>query len=120
MAHLRVTPLSCLSLLFFLIFTCFPFKRGSSCFFVHLYTYRYISLLAFVSEFYSCCFFRSRCSMEMWCPDDTGRDCLDWFGFGREYDSTPQSRVEAPRLLKNGASPVCIVVVVVVVVVPDA
>ena len=33
---------------------------------------------------------------------------------GAEHDSTPRSGVEAPRLLKNGASPDCIVVVVVV------
>ena len=36
---------------------------------------------------------------------------------GGEHDSTPQSGVEAPRLLKNGASPYCIIVVVVGVVV---
>ena len=24
------------------------------------------------------CFLRSRCSMEMWCPDDTGRDSFGW------------------------------------------
>ena len=26
------------------------------------------------------CSLRSRCSMEMWCPDDTGRDSRDWVG----------------------------------------
>ena len=26
------------------------------------------------------CFLRSRCSMEMWCPDDIGRDRWDWVG----------------------------------------
>ena len=36
------------------------------------------SLLALVSEFN--CFLRSRCSMEMWCPDDRGRDSWDWVG----------------------------------------
>ena len=33
---------------------------------------------ALVSEFN--CFLRSRCSMEMWCPDDIGRDSWDWVG----------------------------------------
>ena len=37
---------------------------------------------------------------------------------GGEHASTPQSGVEAPRLL-NGASPDCIIVVVVVVVVSE-
>ena len=32
----------------------------------------------FVSELN--CFLRSRCSMEMWCPDDIGRDSWDWVG----------------------------------------
>ena len=26
------------------------------------------------------CFLRSRCSMEMWCPDDKERDSWDWVG----------------------------------------
>ena len=58
-------------------------------------------MLALVSEFN--CFLRSRCSMEMWCPDDIGRDSWDWVGrlLGREHASTPQSGVEAPRLLKR-------------------
>ena len=34
--------------------------------------------MASVSEFN--CFLRSRCSMEMWCPDDIGRDSWDWVG----------------------------------------
>ena len=42
--------------------------------------------------------------MEKWCPDDTGRD--SWVGLGEsmlggEHASTPQSGVEAPRLLKR-------------------
>ena len=57
--------------------------------------------------------------MEMWCPDDTGRDCWDWVGptaWGRACFNSPRVRW---RLLacSNGASPDCIVVVVVVVVV---
>ena len=41
-------------------------------------SYKKVLLLAFVSEFN--CFLRSRCSMEMWCPDDIGRDSWDWVG----------------------------------------
>ena len=40
--------------------------------------FKYFFLLALVSEFN--CFLRSRCSMEMWCPDDIGRDGWDWVG----------------------------------------
>ena len=42
-------------------------------------------MLALVSEFNF--FLRSRCSLEMWCPDDIGRDSWDWVG------------PEGPRLL---------------------
>ena len=35
-------------------------------------------MLALVSELN--CFLRSRCSMEMWCPDNIGRDSWDWVG----------------------------------------
>ena len=40
--------------------------------------FKYVLLLALVSEFN--CFFRGRCSMEMWCPDDIRRDSWDWVG----------------------------------------
>ena len=55
-------------------------------------------MLALVSEFN--CFLRSRCSMEMWCPDDIGRIAGIGLGrlLGREHASTLQSGVEAPRL----------------------
>ena len=33
-------------------------------------SFKYVLMLALVSEFN--CFLRSRCSMEMWCPDDIG------------------------------------------------
>ena len=41
--------------------------------------------------------------MEMWCPDDIGRDSWDWVGppAGGEHASTPKSGVEAPRLFKR-------------------
>ena len=48
-------------------------------------------LLATVSEFN--CFLRSRCSMEMWCPDDIGRDSCDWVGppaWGRACFNSPE------------------------------
>ena len=55
-------------------------------------------LLALASEFN--CFLR--CSMEMWCPDDIGRDSWDWVGplaWGRACFNSPEwsggsSRVE--------------------------
>ena len=66
-----------------------------------------------VSEFN--CFLRSRCSMEMWCPDDIGRDSWDWVGlpaWGRACFNSPEwGGGSSP--VKNGASPDCIVVVVV-------
>ena len=48
-------------------------------------------MLALVPEFN--CFLRSRCSMEMWCPDDTGRDSWDWVGspaWGRACFNSPE------------------------------
>ena len=48
-------------------------------------------MLALVSELN--CFLRSRCSMEMWCPDDTGRDSWDWVGppaWGRACFNSPK------------------------------
>ena len=49
-----------------------------------------------VSEFNKRCFLRSRCSMEMWCPDEKGRESWDWVGPPWEHDSTPQRGVD-PR-----------------------
>ena len=77
------------------------FRRKSFFFSVFLYFFQIFFLLALVSEFN--CFLRSRCSMEMCCRDDIGRDSWDWVGppaWG-EHASTPQSGVEAPRLLKR-------------------
>ena len=96
------------SFLHFLISECFLFsffifaKEKVSSFLFSCISFKYFLLLAVVSEFN--CFLRSRCSMEMWCPDDIGRDSWD-LGLGRllggEHASTPQSGVEAPRLLKQ-------------------
>ena len=52
-------------------------KKNCSFFF---FSFEYVLLLALVLEFNSECFLRSRCSMEMWCPDDVGRD--GWDGDG--------------------------------------
>ena len=68
-------------------------------------SFKKFSLLAIVSEFNGRCFLRGRCSMEMWCPDDIGRDGWDWVGpHTWEHDSTPHSGVETPRLLKRSFS----------------
>ena len=83
---------------FFFLFSCISFK--------------YVLLLALVSEFN--CFLRSRCSMEMWCPDDTGRDSWGWVGPPTWERACFNSPEWGWRLLacQNGASPDCIVVVV--------
>ena len=53
-------------------------KRKVSSFLFSCISFKYVLLLALVSEFN--CFLRCRCSMEMWCPDDIGRDSWDWVG----------------------------------------
>ena len=56
----------------------FIFSQESFFFLFSCISFTYFVLLALVSEFN--CFLRSRCSMEMWCPDDIGRDSWDWVG----------------------------------------
>ena len=68
----------------------FPKKKVSS-FLCSCISFNYFLLLALVSEFN--CFLRSRCSMEMWCPDDIGRDSWDWVGppaWGRACFNSPE------------------------------
>ena len=57
--------------------------------------------------------------MEMWWPDDIGRESWDWVGPPAWGESMIQlTRVGwSPLACENGASPDCIIVVVVVVVV---
>ena len=64
-------------LMFFIFFFHFPEEKVSS-FLFSCISFKYFLLLAFVSEFN--CFLRSRCSMEMSCPDDMVRDSWDWVG----------------------------------------
>ena len=82
--------------LHFLNFQCFSFsfihfsEEKSFFFSFFLYFFQFF-LLAVVSEFN--CILRSRCSMEMWCPDDTGRDSWDWVGppaWGRSCFNSPE------------------------------
>ena len=77
-------------LMFFIFF--FHFDRRKSFFFsFFLYFLQIFFLLALVSEFK--CFLRSRCSMEMWCPYDIGRDSWDWVGppaWGRACFNSPE------------------------------
>ena len=62
---------------FIFFFSFFPKKKFLLFFFLYFFQIFFL-LLALVSE---CnCFLRSRCSMEMWCPDDIGRDSWDWVG----------------------------------------
>ena len=120
MAHLRVTSLSCFSFFFFILFLFFLRKLFLFC----IISFKYVSLLALVSEIncgcflheekvssflFSCisfnyffllalvsefnCFLRSPCSMEMWCPDDIGRDSWDCAGpptWGRACFNSPE------------------------------
>ena len=70
-------------------FSFFPKKKFLLFFFLVLSNIFF--LLALVSEFN--CFLRSRCSMEMWCPDDIGRDSWDWVGppaWGRACFNSPE------------------------------
>ena len=64
---------------FHFLFSFFLKKKVSS-FLFSCISFKKVLLLALVSEFDCSCFFRSRCSMEMWCPDDIGRDSWDWVG----------------------------------------
>ena len=75
-------PFSCFPFLFSFIFFHFPFSvlLEKMCFVFFPLFFKYMPLPAFVLGFYKRCFLRSRCSMEVWCPDDTGRDSWDWVG----------------------------------------
>ena len=86
MAHLTV--ISAFMLFIFLFMGCrvflsfcfslvFPSSFSFLSFFV-IYSSNF-SLLALVSVLKKC-FLRSRCSMEMWCPDDIRWDSWDWVG----------------------------------------
>ena len=84
-----------------------PPEEKVSSFLFSCISFKYVLLLALVSE---CnCFLRSRCSMEMWCPDDTGPDGWDWVGppaWERACFNSPEW-VEAPRPLKRSLSRLC-------------
>ena len=63
----------------FLMFFIFFFSEEKvSSFLFSCISFKYFLLLALVSEFN--CFLRRRCSTEMWCRDDIGRDSWDWVG----------------------------------------
>ena len=77
-------------LMFFIFFFHFSEEKCLLFFFL-VFLSKYVLLLALVSEFN--CFLRSRCSMEMWCPDDIGRDCWDRVGppaWGRACFNSPE------------------------------
>ena len=75
------------SMFFIFISSIFPKKQFLLFFFSCIYFNFF--LLALVSEFN--CFLRTRCSMEMWCPDDIGRDSWDWVG--------PPVKTEPPQIV---------------------
>ena len=76
---------------FHFLFSFFPKKKKVCSFLFSCISFKYFLLLVLVSEFK--CFIRSRCSMEMWCPDDIGRDSWDWVGppaWGRACFNFPE------------------------------
>ena len=65
-------------LIFFISFFHFFFISSFFLFFQYFFfSFECVSSLTSVSEFNCRCFLRSRYSMEMWCPDDMGRDSWD-------------------------------------------
>ena len=77
--------------MFFTFFFHFFQKKKVSSFLFSCISFKYFLLLALVSEFN--CFLSSRCSMEMWCPHDIGRDSWDWVGppaWGRACFNSPE------------------------------
>ena len=69
----------------------FFLKNKVSSLLFYCISFKHVLLLASISEFN--CLFRSRCSMEVWCPDDTGRDSWDWAGapaWGRACFNSPE------------------------------
>ena len=87
--------------------------RFSFFFFFH---FKFISLLALTSEFHERCFLCSRCSMEMWCLNDTKRDCWGWVGpptGDRGASASSRKKTERPQ---TRLWLLCVVVVVFVVV----
>ena len=69
----------------FFLFSFFPFLLFlRKCFFYFFFILVFLStmfhLQALTSNFNKRCFICSRCSMEMWCPDDVGQDSWDWVG----------------------------------------
>ena len=83
--------------MFFFFFFSFLLQKKVSSFLFSCISFKYFLLLALVSEFN--CFLRGRCSMEIWCPDDIGRDSWDFGGppaWGRACFNSPESGGGSP------------------------
>ena len=101
----------------------FFLKKKVSSFLFSCISFKYVLLLALVSEFN--CFLRGRCSMEMWCPDDVGRDSWDWVGppaRGRACFNSPEwgggsspVKTEPPQIVLLLLLLLCVLCVVVCV-----
>ena len=75
---------SCFFILFFFHSSSF-LHFSFFCVFFPIFDFHFSIFLVFLSntsrsQFNHRCFLRSRCSTEMWCPDDIGRDSWDWVG----------------------------------------
>ena len=90
--NVQFTATTCIFLFlsYYFSFSLFIFLKKKVSFLFSCISFKYVSLLALVSEFN--CFLRCRCSMEMWCPDDIGRHSWDWVGppaWGRACFNSP-------------------------------
>ena len=62
-------------------FTTFPlFFPPFFFFFFFFFFYFFLKIFSSYVFFFSSICIRGRCSMEMWCPDDIGRDSWEWVG----------------------------------------
>ena len=95
------------------IFSILFFFLEKKCLLFFFLFFKYVSLLALVPVFNFRYFHPSRCSMEMWCPDDTRRNSWGWVGspaWVRARFNSPEWRLLA--CLKRSL-PDCIIVAVV-------
>ena len=110
-------PFSYFFFFFFFLFLVLFFHSFEKKLFFYLFFFSFCIcrfLPSFNLEFNKRCFLRSRCSMDMWCPDDIGRYSWDWVGppaWERACFNFPEWGGGSSLVKNNGASPDCIIVV---------